>query len=132
MAKRARGTTTRPGQRAPLQRTAAVRPTPTTAPIARPATLTDEETARAAELETKILEEERAAEAVTRSNRDRDRARRQTPEPVARAGSLAVRASEEYAYVARDIRRIAIVGGSLIAILIGLWVVIQATGVGPF
>lgn len=132
MAKRARGTTTRPGQRAPLQRTAAVRPTATTAPIARPATLTDEETARAAELETKILEEERAAEAVTRSNRDRDRARRQTPERVARAGSLAVRASEEYAYVARDIRRIAIVGGSLVAILIGLWVVVQATGVGPF
>ena len=100
------------------------------APIARPATLTDEERARAAELEAKILEEERAAEAVTRSNRDR--ARRQTQEPAARAGSLAVRASEEYAYVARDIRRIATVGGSLIAILIGLWVVIQATGVGPF
>ena len=67
---------------------------------------------------------------MTRSSRDR--ARRQTPEPAARAGSLAVRASEEYAYVARDIRRIATVGGSLIAILIGLWVVIQATGVGPF
>lgn len=130
MAKRARGTTTRPGQRAPLQRTAAGRPSATTAPIARPATLTDEETARAAELEAKILEEERAAEAVTRSNRDR--ARRRTAEPAARAGSLAVRASEEYAYVARDIRRIAIVGGSLVAILIGLWVVIQATGVGPF
>lgn len=130
MAKRARGTTTRPGQRAPLQRTGAVRPSTAMAPIARPATLTDEERARAAELEAKILEEERAAEAVTRSNRDR--ARRQTQEPAARAGSLAVRASEEYAYVARDIRRIATVGGSLIAILIGLWVIIQATGVGPF
>ena len=55
-----------------------------------------------------------------------------TPEPAARAGSLAVRATQEYAYVARDIRRIATVGGSLIAILIALWVVIQATGVGPF
>lgn len=133
MAKRARGTTTRPGQRAPLQRTGTVRPAATaatTAPVARPATLTDEETARAAELEAQILVQERAAEAVTRGNRER--ARRPTPEPAARAGSLAVRASEEYAYVARDIRRIAIVGGSLIAILIGLWVVIQATGVGPF
>jgi len=130
MAKRARGTTTRPGQRAPLQRTGTVRPAATTSPVARPATLTDEETARAAELEAQILVQERAAEAVTRSNRER--ARRPTPEPAARAGSLAVRASEEYAYVARDIRRIAIVGGSLIAILIGLWVVIQATGVGPF
>ena len=136
MAKRARGTTTRPGQRAPMQRTGTVRPAATaataatTAPVARPATLTDEETARAAELEAQILVQERAAEAVTRGNRER--ARRPTPEPAARAGSLAVRASEEYAYVARDIRRIAIVGGSLIAILIGLWVVIQATGVGPF
>ena len=117
MAKRARGTTTRPGQRAPMQRTGTVRPAATaataatTAPLARPATLTDEETARAAELEAQILVR---------------------GQPAARAGSLAVRASEEYAYVARDIRRIAIVGGSLIAILIGLWVVIQATGVGPF
>ena len=96
----------------------------------RPATLTQEETTRAAELEAQILVEEKAAEET--SKRNRDRARRGTPEPVARAGSLAVRATEEYAYVARDIRRIATVGGSLVAILIILWVVIQATGVGPF
>jgi hypothetical protein len=43
-----------------------------------------------------------------------------------------MRASEEYAYVARDVRRLIIIGGSLIAFLIVLWVVTQASGVGPF
>jgi len=130
MAKRARGTTSRPGQRAPLQRSAAAAPPTRTDAVVRPAALTQEETARAAELEAQILVEEKAAEET--SKRNRDRARRGTPEPVARAGSLAVQAPEEYAYVARDIRRIATVGGSLVAILIILWAVIQATGVGPF
>ena len=130
MAKRARGTTSRPGQRAPLQRSAAAAPPTRTDAVVRPATLTAEETTRAAELEAQILVEEKAAEET--SKRNRDRARRGAPEPVIRAGSLAVRATEEYAYVARDIRRIATVGGSLVAILIILWVVIQATGVGPF
>ncbi len=36
--------------------------------------------------------------------------------------------ADEYAYVARDVRRIAIVGGSLLAILFGLWVVAQMVG----
>ena len=35
---------------------------------------------------------------------------------------------EEYAYVARDVKRIALIGGSLIALLIGLWLVTQLTG----
>ncbi|MEO5885419.1 MAG: hypothetical protein ABIQ58_07900 [Candidatus Limnocylindrales bacterium] len=130
MAKRARGSTTRPGQRAPLQRTSAIRPGAVAGPISRPATLTDEEAARAAELEAQILAQERQAEESTKRNRDR--ARRPAPEPAARAGSLSVQATQEYAYVARDIRRIATLGGALIAVLIGLWAVIQATGIGPF
>jgi len=123
MAKRARGTPSRPGQRAPLQRgTAARPPLATPVPVPRPSTLTDEEEARAAELEARILAAERAAEASTV---------RRAPvasEAPTRAGSLAVRATQEYAYVARDIRRLALIGGSMLAILIGLWIVLQATG----
>jgi hypothetical protein len=134
MAKRARGTTTRPGQRRPLQRPAsrsgpsASRPTsaPSTAvPSSRPTSLTPEEEARAAELEAAIVAEERQAQEIRRS-----RQQRATVEPVARAGSpLAVAARDEYAYVARDVRKVAIVGGSLIAVLVGLWVATQVTGV---
>jgi hypothetical protein len=45
-----------------------------------------------------------------------------------RPGSLAVRASEEYAYVVRDVRRIALIGGSMVIILIALWAVMHLTG----
>jgi hypothetical protein len=130
MAKRARGSTSRPGQRPPLQRQAA-RPIPPKAVVApRPETLTAAEEARAAELEAAILAEERQAEAATR----RSRAARASAgdEPVRGTSNLAVAAAEEYGYVARDVRRIALVGGSLILLLIGLWVVTQLTGFGPF
>ena len=125
MAKRARGTTTRPGQRRPMQRTP-VRPS-TAAPRIepRPATLTADEEARAAELEAAILAEEHAAE-ITR----RVRQQRSASDVAPRSGSsLAVAASNEYAYVARDVRRIVAVGGTLVAILAVLWVVVQATGI---
>jgi hypothetical protein len=134
MAKRARGTTTRPGQRRPLQRpanrpaSAAGRPANTASPAAasvRPASLTPEEEARAAQLEAAIVAEERQAEDARRN-----RQQRASAEPVARAGSpLAVIARDEYAYVARDVRRVTIVGGSLIGILVALWVVTQVTGI---
>ena len=54
---------------------------------------------------------------------------REREAPV-RTGSIAVRATQEYAYVARDVRRIAIIGGSLLAVLIGLWLVTHVTGIG--
>jgi hypothetical protein len=127
MAKRSRGHTSRPGQRPPLQRQA---PRPTTpaaasAVVARPPGLTDEEEARAAQLEAAIVAEERQAEAAT------TKARTPRPDPIARTSSLEVSAAEEYAYVARDIRRIAIVGGSLVALLVILWLVSHLTGMGP-
>jgi len=135
MAKRARGTT-RPGQRAPLQRSsAAARPplavpplgSPTTTP--RPPTLTSEEEARAAEIEARLVAAERSAEeAARRQVRGRRVEERETP---VRTGSIAVRAAEEYAYVMRDIRRIALIGGSLLILLIVLWIVTQTTGIGP-
>ena len=132
MAKRARGsTTTRPGQRRPLQRST-VRPTATVVPAApiapRPATLTDAEEARAAELEAAIVAEERRAEETKRRSRTRP-----TEDVVARpSSSLAVAAANEYAYVARDVRRIVLIGGSLILVLIALWVISQVTNLGPF
>ncbi len=46
-------------------------------------------------------------------------------------GSIAIRAAEEYGYVSRDVRRIAGIGGALLAFLIGLWAVVQVTGIGP-
>jgi hypothetical protein len=133
MAKRARGSTTRPGQRAPLQRTSTPRPTPvpTTPAAPRPATLTAEEEARAAALEAQILADERAAEEASRRSRERSR-RSAASDPTARGGTIAMRAADEYGYVVRDLRRVALIGGSLVAILIALWVITELTGIGPF
>ena len=46
------------------------------------------------------------------------------------APPLSVREAEEYAYVARDVRRIATIAAGLFAIMIGLWVALQVSGVG--
>ena len=131
MAKRVRGSSTRPGQRARrqriAQRPAAVAPTA----VSRPTTLTPEEEARAAELEAQIMAEERAAEEALRRSRERGR-RSADVEVAARSGSLAVRASAEYGYVVRDVRRVALIGGGLVAFLVGLWAVTEVTGIGPF
>lgn len=131
MAKRVRGSSTRPGQRARLQRATTQRAridSPSTKPST---TLTPAEEARAAELEAEIVAAEREAEVA--AGRARERSRRPAePEVRVRAGSIAIRAQEEYAYVSRDVRRLVIIGGSLIAVLIGLWVVLQATGGSPF
>ena len=43
------------------------------------------------------------------------------PGPRSTSG-LAVRAAEEYAYVGRDVRRITLIGGSLIIVMLVLWV----------
>ena len=80
--------------------------TPVAAP--RPDTLTDAEEARAAELEAAIVAEEKAGrgrqEAATR-------AATVDADPVRAGVEPRDPAAEEYAYVARDVRRIAIVGG---------------------
>jgi hypothetical protein len=131
MAKRARGSH-RPGQRAPLQRTTSrpAAPSSTAAVAARPASLTPEEEARAAELEAQLLDQERAADDARRRSTERGRTRTATPEPVVRS-TLAANAAEEYAYVGRDVRRITLVGGSLILLLIVLSVISHLTGAGP-
>jgi hypothetical protein len=123
MAKRARGSTSRPGQRAPLRATAPARPA---APSTRPTTLTAEEEARAAELEAQIVAAEKAAETAQR----RARSRRDSGESTSvMNGTIAMRAAEEYRYVARDMRRIVIIAGGLTLFLIGLWLVTVVTGI---
>ncbi len=136
MAKRTRGSV-RPGQRQPLRR--AARPanaastasTSAASPSTAPETgLTPADEARAAELEARIVEEERAA--TTGSSRPRDRGRPTAAEvrPGRRGGALAVRYADEYAYVARDLRRIGVVSALLLGILTVLFVLIQVVGIG--
>ncbi len=114
MSKRARGAG-RPGQRRAIQRTG---PRPGPRPIAAP-----EASAGPA-----LATEPTAAGALdTLGSR---------PGPGARArmrggpsASFAESAAQEYAYVASDVRRIAMVGGGLFATLIVLFVLIEVLGV---
>lgn len=137
MAKRARGSTSRPGQRAPIQRTA---PRATTGAVTPDIdlnesalaayggqSLTDADIARAAELEARIVAEQKAAEGAATA-----KTRTATPGPRSATGSIAVAAAEEYAYVARDVRRIVLIGGSLIALLFAGWALVAFTGLGIF
>jgi len=131
MAKRARGSN-RPGQRRPIQRTAArpAAPAPIAPATPRSSSLTPEEEARAAELEAKIVADERAAEDARKRTTDRRRSSAApdlAPGPRT-ASSLAVRAAEDYAYVGRDVRRITLIGGSLIILLLVLWALTHLTG----
>ncbi len=134
MAKRSRGSS-RPGQRRPAQR-------PVARPAARPAlsspvvpadSLSEAEEARAAELEARLVAEERAASDAR--SRDRQRARAADLAPRVSAGGrvqssvLAARAAEEYTYVQRDVRRIATVGGSMVGILVALFLLIEVVHV---
>lgn len=131
MAKRQR---TRPGQRPPAARATRPAARPTTArPVGGPAvSLTAAEEARAAEIEAQLVADERAAEATRIRGRDRrrDEAGGRATMVRTRDGSLlAARAEEEYAYVARDVRRIVRVGGSLLGVMFVLFILIDVTGV---
>ena len=140
MVKRSRAAV-RPGQRRPIQRRPATpgtsspgsspRSTSATpasaAPAARPpGGLTAAEAARAEELEAQIRAEERALETARKQAKDRARER---VDVTPTASSLAVAASHEYDYVARDIRRIGVVAGLLLALLFGIWIVVEVLGV---
>ncbi len=97
--------------------------------VARTAGLTDAEMERAAELEAEVTARERAA--IAESIRRRARAR--SPEANVLAGDvnapLSVRAAHEYAYVARDVRRILLTGGLMVGILAILAILINVLGV---
>ncbi len=91
----------------------------------RAAGLTPAEAARAAELEAQLLVEERAAEQA----RERARTRSAAPRDAAPVGALAVRAEQEYAYVARDVKDIARIAAILLTVLFGLWILIDVAKV---
>jgi hypothetical protein len=122
MAKRSR-LAAKPGQRRPLQRTTA---RPGDGDVRPSGGLSRAEELRAAELEAAILAEEKSADEARRT---RDRARRPVPDSVGGVSyssvPLSIRAADEYAYVKRDIKRITIVGGFLIAILAVLDVLVN-------
>ena len=90
--------------------------------------LTEAEIARAAELEAEATAKERAA--IAESLRRRSGA--QAVEHH-RAGDvnapLSVRMSHEYAYVARDVKRIALTAGLMVAILAVLDILVNVLGV---
>lgn len=124
MAKRTRGSA-RPGQRhADRRGPARTQPRPDSRPSS---VLSDAEEARAAELEARIVAQERDAEVARSRPRDRgrsidsDRAAARTRS----AGLLAAKGAEEYAYVVRDVRRIVQVGGAMVIILAALYVLVD-------
>ncbi len=90
--------------------------------------LTSAEVARAAELEAELVEREREAIADNARRRARTRGLDLTVAGDA-STPLSVRASHEYAYVARDVRRIVITAALMFGILAVLWVLVTYGGV---
>lgn len=133
MAKRARST--RPGQRRRLERTPdrpkASEPESVSesASVSRGSTLTDAELARAAELEAQIVAEEKATEAAAATKRAGAGGARARGRAVVSSEPLSVRAAHEYAYVARDVRRIGIVASIMFGALLVLHYLINVAGV---
>jgi len=133
MAKRSRGA--RSGGRRGAPRPARSRPgsgRPGTVSLRPGEGLSTAELERAAEIEARMLAEERAADQA------RSRGRTIPPERFAGAPgrraegpSVAERAANEYVYVVRDVRRIVAVAGGLVAVLAGLFVLIEVVRIGP-
>ena len=134
MAKRSRSAG-RPAGRRPAAKTSgsiAGRPVaaPMPAPVITPASsaLTDAELERAAALEAEIAARERAA--IAANARRRAIGRHADPEAIGDVNApLSVRAAHEYAYVARDVRRILVTGGLMVAILAILAILVNVLGV---
>jgi len=137
MAKRSRVSGRPTNRPRPLRPSAgAATPAPRSSPAALPASsLTEAEAERAAELEAQLVAQEKAAartrEAAAAAARDAGRRRGlgREVDPELLNQPLSVRAAHEYAYVARDIRRIALTAGLMVAILFGLAVAINVAGV---
>jgi hypothetical protein len=96
-------------------------------PRATSAHLTDAEVHRAEQLQAEIAAKERAAMADQIRRRQRARAGLHEDEDV--NAPLRVRAAREYAYVARDVRRIILTGGLMVVILALLAIAINGFGV---
>jgi hypothetical protein len=99
-------------------------------PLRSSSGLTDTEVHRAAELEAEANARERAAIAASlrrQAARGEDRDRLVAREDV--NAPLSVRMAHEYAYVARDVRRILLTAGLMVAILAVLAILINVLGV---
>ena len=99
-------------------------------PVRSSAGLTEAEERRAAELEAEATARERAA--IAESLRRRGAARQETagvPYVADVNAPLSVRAAHEYAYVARDVKRIALTASLMIAILAVLHILVNVMGV---
>jgi hypothetical protein len=138
MAKRQRGST-RPGHRPPTKSTTGRPSAATSATSAAPApqrptgTLTEDELARAAAMEARIVDEERQASASLARGRDRRRSAALEVPVRGRSravSTLAVVAADEYTYVLRDLRRIAVVFIGIFVILFTTFIVLQIAGIG--
>jgi hypothetical protein len=120
VAKRTRGAV-RPGQR----RTGG-RP-PTTRSATTPASGPESQLEAAPDIAEDLVEARPRDAAATAKRVARTLpARRVAPDP---AGILAARAATEYVYVAQDVRRIVSVASVLLAVMLGLWLLIEVFGV---
>jgi hypothetical protein len=97
-------------------------------PIRSSGHLTEDEIRRASELEAESTAKERAAIAEAIRRRDRGRTT-ETRSSVDVNAPLAVRAAHEYAYVARDVRRITLTAGLTVGILAVIYVIVNVLGV---
>ena len=97
-------------------------------PIRSSSSLTEAEFERAEQLEAELVAQERAAiaESLRRKARTEERAVGGT---VDHNAPLSVRAAHEYAYVARDVRRIAVTAGLMVGILAVLYILTNVLGV---
>jgi hypothetical protein len=91
--------------------------------------LSQAEIDRAAQLEAELTGREKALQAAVRARAEAPHAGHA---PVDVNAPLAVRASKEYAYVARDVKRIALTGGLMAAILAVIAILVDVLGVVKF
>lgn len=97
-------------------------------PMRSSSSLTESEFHRAEQLEAELVAKER--EAIAESLRRRPRGEEPAVgRPVDHNAPLSVRASHEYAYVARDVRRIAVTAGLMVGILAVLYILTNVLGV---
>jgi len=119
----------RPGARKPGGVPAARGPAAAGSPALRTAGLTEAELERAAQIEAELVAREKTA--IAENARRRARSGRVDITLAGDAGlPLSVRASHEYAYVARDVRRIVVTAALMLSILAVLWIIVNVVGVG--
>jgi hypothetical protein len=97
-------------------------------PVGTSSSLTEAEVRRAAELEAEATAKERAAIAESLRRKSRSQERELVGAGEANA-PLSVRAAHEYAYVARDVKRIALTASLMVAILAILHILVNVMGV---